>query len=102
MNEPLALEDIAGLSLTMIGVLVEEYVKQGYADPTMYRALKGAEQLAEHYKARIEYDNGDTELVEALEDMITNFKVVAMECGEVVNRMIEEHGFPIDKHEWSE
>jgi hypothetical protein len=100
MNEPLALEDITGLTLTMIGVLVENYIKEGYADPTMYRALRAAGELAEQYKARIEYDNGETELVEAIGELVTNLQVTAMECGEVVNKIIEEHGFPIDKGEW--
>lgn len=101
MNEPLALEDIAGISLTMIGVLVEQYVKDGYADPTMYRALRAASEIAQQYKARIEYDNGDSELVEAIGELVTSLQVTAIECGEVVNKIIEDNNFPIDKSEWS-
>lgn len=100
MSEPLALEDITGLSLTIIGVLVEDYIKQGYADPTMYRALRAASELAEQYKARVEYDNGSDELIEAVGELVVNLQVTAMECGEVVNRIIEEHELPIDKGEW--
>lgn len=100
MSEPLALEDITGLSLTMIGVLVENYIQEGYADPTMYRALQAASELAEQYKARIQYDNGSDALIEGISELITNLQVTAIECGEVVNKIIEEHGLPVSKDNW--
>lgn len=101
MNQPLELEDIAGLSLTMLGVLVEQYVREGYADPTMYRALQASAMLTEQFKARLEY-NGETntELLDGVTDLLTNIQLTAMECGEVVNRIIEEHGLPVDKASW--
>lgn len=103
MTQPLELEDITGLSLTIIGTLVESYVKDGYADPMMYRALKAGSELAGQFMARL-LENGvtDTELLEGVSELITNLEVTAMECGEVVNRIIDEHGLPISKDEWSE
>ena len=102
MTEPLAIEDIAGLSISMMGVLVRDYVHQGYADPTMYQAVRASIQLAQQYKARVELDGADPEVVSDIEDMIVLLETTAMETGEMVNKIIEEHGFPIDKTEWSE
>lgn len=103
MNQPLELEDITGLSLSVIGSLVESYIKEGYADPTMYRALRAGAELAEQFKARLQHDGvTNTELLDGVSQLITDLQVTAMECGEVVNRIIEEHGLPIGKDEWSE
>lgn len=102
METPLALEDIAGLTLTTLGVLVEQYVSEGYADPTMYRALEVSAKLAGQLKARLEYDGVDnTELLEQVTDLMVNLQLTAMECGEVVNRIIEEHGLPVSKDDWT-
>jgi hypothetical protein len=102
MDTPLALEDITGLTLTTLGALVEQYVKEGYADPTMYRALEVSARLAEQFKARLEYDGvGDTDLLEKVTDLMVNLQLTAMECGEVVNRIIEEHGLPVSKDDWT-
>lgn len=102
MTEPLALEDIAGLTLTTLGVLVEQYVAEGYADPTMYRALEVSAKLAGQLKARLEYDGvTNTELLEQVTDLVVNLQLTAMECGEVVNRIIEEHGLPMSKDDWT-
>jgi len=102
METPLALEDITGLTLTTIGALVEQYVKEGYADPTMYRALEVSARLAEQFKARLEYDGvGDTELLEQVADLMVNLQVTAIECGEVINHIIEEHGLPVSKDDWT-
>jgi hypothetical protein len=102
METPLALEDITGLALTTLGVLVESYVKEGYADPTMYRALKASTALAEQFRARLEYDGeSNTELLDGVTQLLVDLEVTAMECGEVVNRIIEEHGLPVDKETWS-
>lgn len=101
METPLALEDITGLALTTLGVLVESYVKEGYADPTMYRALKASTALAEQFRARLEYDGeSNTELLDGVTQLLVDLEVTAMECGEVVNRIIEEHGLPVDKNTW--
>lgn len=102
METPLALEDIAGMTLTTLGVLVEQYVQEGYADPTMYRALEVSAKLAEQLKARLEYDGvTDTDLLEQVTDLMVNLQVTAIECGEVVNRIIDEHGLPVSKDDWT-
>jgi hypothetical protein len=104
MREPVALDPVgvAGLSLTMIGVLVEQYVREGYADPTMYRALKGAGELAEHLREWVMSEAPDeTELLDGVTDLLMNLELTAMECGEVVNRIIDEHGLPVDKKSWT-
>jgi hypothetical protein len=103
MNQPLELEDITGLTLTVVGVLIESYVKDGYADPTMYRALKATEQLAEQFKARLEYEGTDnTDLMDGVDELITNLKLTAMECGEVVERIIEQNGWQEQGKNWSD
>lgn len=101
MREPLELQDIAGLSLTITGTLIEQYVKEGYADPTMYKALRASAELAQHFLARVKQDSGDTELIEGVAELLTGLQLTAMECGEVVNRIIDEHDLPIDKDSWS-
>jgi hypothetical protein len=102
MTEPLQLEDITGLTLTTLGVLIEQYVKSGYSDPTMYRALRAGAELAEQFKARLEYDGvSNTELLDGVSQLIVDLQVTAMECGEVVNRIIEEHGLPVSKDDWT-
>jgi len=93
MNEPLALEDIAGLSLTMMGVLVENYIKEGYADPTMFRALNTSAEIAEQYKARVEYDGAPQELINAIAELIDNLKVTAIEAGELCDKIIKDQGW---------
>ncbi len=99
MDRPLALEDIAGLSLTLIGTLIEAYVAEGYADPTMYRALEASAKLAEQFRARLEYDGEDNpDLLEGVTGLLDSLRVTAMECGEVVNRIIEEHDLPVQKN----
>ena len=103
VNEPLEITDIAGLSLTITGTLVESYIKEGYADPTMWRALDASADLARHFKARLEQDGvTDGELYQGVCQLITDLQVTAIECGEVVNHIIEEHGLPVDKESWDE
>jgi hypothetical protein len=103
MREPLELKDITGLTMTIVGTLIESYVHEGYADPTMYRALRATEQLAEQFKARLIYDGVDnTELLEQVGELITSFKLTAMECGEVVERIIEENGWQEQGKNWSD
>lgn len=100
MSEPLELQDIAGLGLTIVGVLIESYVKDGYADPTMYKALRATAELAEQFQARAKYDEAPSEVVESIGDLLTNLQLTAIECGEVVERIIKEQGFEI-KGDWS-
>ena len=103
MSQPLELEDITGLSLTLIGTLLESYVKDGYADPLMYKALRASSELAQQFMARLLEDGVDnTELLDGVSELITNLQVTAIECGEVVNRIIEDNGLPISKDEWSQ
>jgi hypothetical protein len=101
MNEPLEMENITGLSLTIIGVLIESYVKEGYADPTMYRALKATEELAEQFMARAKYENAPDEFINATGELLTNIKLTAIECGEVVERIIEANGWQEQGKDWS-
>lgn len=103
MNQPLELEEITGLTMTIVGVLIESYVKDGYADPTMYRALRATTELAEQFKARLEYDGKDsTDLMNGVSDLIMNLQLTAMECGEVVERIIEENGWQEQGKDWSD
>lgn len=97
-GEPLELDEVAGLSLTVLGVLVEAYIKEGYSDPTMYRAIRASTELAKNFKARLELDGRDTD---GVDDLITNLELTAMESGEVVNRIIEQNGWQETAGEWS-
>ncbi len=101
-NKPLELADITGLTMTVVGVLIESYVQDGYADPTMYRALRATTELAEHFKARLEYDGEHGELIDGVSELITSLKLTAMECGEVVERIIEENGWQEQGKNWSD
>lgn len=100
MTEPLELEDITGLSLTMIGVLIEQYVKEGYADPTMYRALRAAGELAEQFQARVELNGAPSDFVQAVGELTDNIKLTAMECAEVVEKIIADHGWQDKAKGW--
>jgi uncharacterized protein (DUF2342 family) len=102
MNRPLELPEITGLALTTIGVLIENYVNEGYADPTMYKALRASAELAEHFKARMEIDGAPDAFVESVGELITNLQLTAMECGEVVERIIKENGWEEEGKNWSD
>lgn len=101
MREPLQIQDIAGLSLTITGTLIEQYVKKGYADPAMYKALRACAELTEHFLERVTREGSDSELIEGVSELLTSLQITAMECGEVVNRIIEEHDLPVGS-DWSE
>lgn len=93
----LGIEDIAGMSLTLTGALIEHYIKEGYADPTMYHALKAATELAENF-AEILKDEGNEELSEAvMSDLVVALQLTTMEAGEVIGRIIDEHNLPVNK-----
>lgn len=98
--EPLELEDIAGISLTMIGVLTEQYIKEGYADPTMYRALKAAGEVADQFKARAELNGASSEYVDGIRELSDNIKLTAMECAEVIEKIIKENGWEEQTEGW--
>ena len=97
---PLEIEDIAGLSLSITGTLVESFVKNGFADPTMYKALRASAELAEHFRARAIADGKSEELVKACGELMDSLMVTAMECGEVVEKIIEENGWQERMHGW--
>jgi hypothetical protein len=100
MNAPLELEQITAMSLSITGVLVENYLQEGYADPTMYRALRAACELAEQYKERLALNGLPEQLLEAIEELVDNLKVTAMECGEIVQKIIEDNGWQEDVKGW--
>jgi len=85
-NLDLSDHEIAGMALSLVGVLIEDYCEQGYCDPTMYKALDLAEKLAKKL--------GEPELAER----ITTAKMFA---GEVVNELIDKHEMDIDKGAWA-
>lgn len=99
--EEFSLVDVAGASLTLIGGLVEDYLKHGYCDPQMYGALHLAEKLTEQFR-RLAIENleehQDEGLVAQLEELIVNLRVTQLEAGEVMNRIIEEHDLPVEKN----
>lgn len=78
-------EDIAGIALATLGVMVEEYCQEGYCDPTMYRAVALAEILARKL---------------GVEKLESKLGVIKMFAGETVNEMIEKHRMDIKKGEW--
>lgn len=91
----LEIEDVAGASLTLLGALVETYIKDGYCDPMMYRALRGAEELTRRFK-EIAIENGENGLIPELDELLVNLQVTAMEAGQVIEDIIHEHGLPVD------
>ena len=97
---PLEIEDIAGLSLSITGTLIESFVKNGFADPSMYKALRASAELAEHFRARAIADGKSEALVKACGELMDSLMVTAMECGEVVEKIIEENGWQEQMHDW--
>jgi hypothetical protein len=100
MNTPLELEEITALSLSITGVLVENYLKESYADPTMYRALRVACGLAEQYKERLALNGSPEQMIQEVEELVNNLKVTAMECGEIVQKIIEDNGWETEATGW--
>jgi hypothetical protein len=92
-----AVQDVAGATLVMVGVLVEQYIKDGYCDPIMYKALNTAKLLAGRL-ANLAIENEDTGTAEQAIDLVTSFQLTLMEAGEVMNRIIEEHNLPVRKN----
>lgn len=78
-------EEIAGIALATLGVLIEDYCEQDYCDPTMYRALRLAEILAKKL---------------GNEELTTRLGLAKILAGEVVNEMIDRHNIPVDKDKW--
>lgn len=78
--------EIACMSLAIIGVMIEDYCKNDYCDPVMYKTIELAERLAKKL--------GEDELA-------TRLATAKMYAGEVVNEMIDKHEIGIDKRAWS-
>jgi hypothetical protein len=85
-NEELDAEDIALMSLGILGGLLEAYVGEEYADPMMYKALGLGARLCDKLGA---------------EEMAERFRFVQIQAGELVNQIIDERNLPIQKDEWS-
>lgn len=90
-------EDVAGASLVMLGVLVENYLQKGYCDPTMYKALGVAREFAERL-AQIAEEDDNTGVAEQARQLATSFELTRIEAGEVMNQIIEEHDLPVKKN----
>ena len=98
MDERMSVVDIAGASITLLGVLVEKYLKDGYCDPMMMNALKGATELASQFQLAVteNYEaHQDQDLVDGVSELLTSLQVTIIEAGEVMNRIIEEHNLPV-------
>lgn len=82
--EEMDLDDhqIAGIALTSIGVLVESYCEQGYADPTMYRLLELACLLARKF---------------GNEELLTHLESTKIYAGFTIDKLIEEHNLTGDE-----
>ena len=101
MDERMNVLDIAGASITLLGVLVEKYLKDGYCDPMMMNALQGATELASQFKREVveNYEaHQDQDLVDGVNELLTSLQVTIIEAGEVMNRIIEEHNLPVKKN----
>jgi hypothetical protein len=86
MSEQMDDREIAGVAITIVGAIAENFISDGYCDPLMYNALRATANLAERL--------GDCE------DLVVNLKLTIMEAGEVMNRMIDELGLPVEKNTW--
>ena len=78
-------EDLALLTLGVLGGLLEAYVSEGYSDPMMYKALDMG--------ARISHKLG-------AEEMAERFRFNQIQAGEIVNQIIEDNNLPVDR-DWS-
>ena len=93
--QDLEIEDVAGASLNLIGVLIENYIRDGYRDPTRFRTLEVAQDLAHRFK-EIAMEQDRNGLVIEVDKLLVGLQVTAMEAGQVIEDMINEHGLPID------
>lgn len=91
------IQDVAGATLTLIGVVVEKYLHNGYCDPILYKALQGSKMLATRL-AELADEQGDIGTAEQARDLITSFSLTIMEAGEMMNQIIEEHDLPVLKN----
>jgi len=95
-KEGLDLTEIAGVAIQLVGQMGELYLKAGHADPILYNALKIAGNLADQYKRCAEEDEAPESVTEIIGELANNIHITAMETGEIVRRIIEENGLPIE------
>ena len=101
MDERMSVVDVAGASITLVGMLVESYIKDGYCDPMMLKALKAATELAEDFRQGVIENfehHQDQELVDGVTELLTGLQVTIIEAGEVMNRIIEENDLPVKQN----
>ena len=91
------MEDIAGATLTLVGVLTEGYLENGYCDPRLYKALQASKILATRL-AELAHEYEDKHTEEQALELITNFDLTIIEAGEMMNQIIEEHDLPVVKN----
>lgn len=101
MSERMNVVDVAGASITLMGVLLETYIRDGYCDPMMLKALKASAELADSFRQEV-VDNfehhQDQELVDGVTELLTSLQVTIIEAGEVMNRIIEENDLPVKQN----
>lgn len=95
-RQDLDLPEIAGLAIQLVGQMGELYLKAGHADPVIYNALRMAGDLADQYKRVAEEDEASEEIVERIGELANDIYLTAMEAGEIVRKVIEENGLPIE------
>lgn len=78
--------EIACMSLAVLGVMIEDYCKNGYSDPVMYKSIELAERLAKKL--------GEPELA-------TRLATAKMFAGETINEIIEHNNLDVDKGAWA-
>ena len=91
------IQDVAGATLTLVGVLVEQYIQDNYCDPIMYKALQASQILATRL-AELAEENGDSGTEEQARELATSFGLTLIEAGEVMNEIIERHDLPVRKN----
>ena len=100
MKEPLQVTDIAGISLTMAGELIQGYIEQGFADPAMYRFTMVIAELADEFRERARAEEAPEKVLNAIGELSDNIKLTAMQAGEIVQKMIEENGWQEETAGW--
>lgn len=95
-KQDLDLTEIAGFAIQLVGQMGELYLKAGHADPVIYNALKMAGELADQYKRIAEQDNAPEAVLNSIGELANDIYLTAMEAGEIVRRIIEENGLPIE------
>lgn len=95
-NQDLGLTEIAGFAIQLVGEMGELYLKAGHADPVIYNALKMAGELADQYKRCAEESEAPKEVIEKIGELANDIYLTAMDTGEIVRRVIEENGLPIE------